>query len=296
MATVRTRLETSSGVWQEWRHETQGSFPYDTGFVPWVASRLDPRFSWALYVPKSANEDTPAPVLALIHGSTRHDYFREGFRDYAERTGSVVITPLFPIGGADAQDIHGYKRLADFGVRYDLLLLDMIAQAAEIWPLAADRFALFGYSGGGQFVHRFAYAHPDRLSALSIGAPGHVTMPDPDQPWPAGVGDLEEKFGIAFDADALARVPVHLVVGANDTEVWEIARTPDDPLYVKGVNDEESNRVTKLKLLEVALAGLGCKTQFDAVEGVAHDGRAMTPAVTAWLEATLRLPPPADAS
>jgi len=265
-------------------------FPFDTGFVPWITSRLDPRFSWALYVPKSASEKSPAPVLALVHDSTRHDYFREGFRDYAKRTGSVLITPLFPIGGADPRDIHGYKQLTDFGVRYDLLLLDMIAQAAEIWPLATDRFALFGYSGGGQFVHRFAYTHPDRLSALSVGAPGHVTLPDPDRLWPAGVQDIEQNFSIAFDSQSMARVPVQLVVGANDTEVKLIARKPDDPLYVKGVNDEETNRVTKLKRLESALAGIGCKTRFDAVEGAAHDGRAMIPAVTTWLEATLNTP------
>ena len=34
-----------------------------------------------------------------------------------------------------------------------------------------QRFALFGYSGGGHFVHRFFMLHPQRLWALSIGAP-----------------------------------------------------------------------------------------------------------------------------
>lgn len=75
-------------------------------------------------------------------------------------------------------------------MRFDLLVLDMIDPAAEIWPLSTDRFALFGYSGGGQFAHRFLYLHPHRPTALSIGAPGNVTLPDPVRPWPAGVRGL----------------------------------------------------------------------------------------------------------
>ncbi|MCY4394665.1 MAG: alpha/beta hydrolase [Rhodospirillaceae bacterium] len=259
-------------------------FPYDTGFTPWMASRLDPRFALSLYVPQSLRQDDPAPLLVLIHGTSRRDNFRDGFRDFAERTGTVLLAPLFPVGAAAADDVHGYKWIDGDGVRFDLLLLDMIGQAAAIWPLAADRFALFGYSGGGQFAHRFLYLHPHRLTALSVGAPGNVTLPDPARPWPAGVSGLEERFGIGFDNDAIRAVPLHMVVGGADTETWEIAKEPGDPVYIRGVNDESTSRIERLKRLEFEMARRGSSTQFELVEGVAHDGPAVVPAVTLWLE------------
>ena len=259
-------------------------FPYDTGFTPWMASRLDPRFALSLYVPQSLPRDRTAPLLVLVHGTTRRDNFRDAFRDFADRTGTILLAPMFPVGAAVPGDVHGYKWIEAHGVRFDLLLLDMIDQAAGIWPLAADRFALFGYSGGGQFAHRFLYLHPHRLTALSVGAPGNVTLPDPARAWPAGVGGLEARFGIRFDNDAVPAVPVHLVAGEADTEIWEIAKEPGDPVYIPGVNDESTNRIERLRRLQCELDRRGASTMLELVEGVAHDGPAVVPAVTLWLE------------
>ena len=244
---------------------------------------MNPRFPLSLYVPMSASASERSPLLVLIHGTTRKDWLRDGFRDFAERTGTVLLAPLFPVGAAAEGDVHGYKWLDAHGMRFDLLLLDMIEQAAGIWPLDPNRFALFGFSGGGQFAHRFLYLHPHRLTALSIGAPGNVTLPDLLRPWPAGVRGLEERFGVEFDADVVKVVPIHLVVGGADTETWEIAKSPGDPVYVEGVNDESTNRIGRLKRLRDALHALGSSTRLDVVEGAAHHGPAMVPAVTRWL-------------
>ena len=169
--------------------------PYDSGFTPWMTSRMNPRFSLCLYVPESTSPSERSPLLVLVHGTTRRDWMRDSFRDFAERTGTALLLPLFPVGAAAPDDVHGFKWIDAHDVRYDLLLLDMIEQAAEIWPIATNRFALFGYSGGGQFAHRFLYLHPHRLTALSIGAPGNVTLPDFVRAWPAGLRGLEERFG-----------------------------------------------------------------------------------------------------
>ena len=269
-------------------------FPYDSGFTPWMTSRANPRFPFSLYVPKAISANEPPPLLVLIHGTTRKDWMRDSFRDFAERSGTVLLAPLFPVGAAAADDVHGYKWIDAHGMRFDLLLLDMIDQAAETWPLATNRFALFGYSGGGQFAHRFLYLHPHRLTALSIGAPGNVTLPDSDRPWPAGVRGLKERFGVDFDPDAVRAVPIHLVVGGADTETWEIAKSPGDPVYIGGVNDESTTRIAKLKRLRDALDALGASTRLDVVEGAAHHGPAMAPAVTGWLashETAIRISP-----
>ena len=244
---------------------------------------MNPRFPLCLYVPKSASASDRAPLLVLIHGTTRRDWMRDSFRDFAERTGTVLLLPLFPVGAAAPDDVHGYKWIDAHAVRYDVLLLDMIDQAAEMWPLASNRFALFGFSGGGQFSHRFLYLHPHRLTALSIGAPGNVTLPDFTRPWPAGLRGLEERFGVELDTDAVQAIPIHLVVGGADTETWEIAKSPDDPVYIGGVNDESTTRIEKLKRLGDALDAFGVSTRLDVVEGAAHDGPAVASAVTRWM-------------
>ena len=265
--------------------------PFDTGFTPWVTSRYHQSFCWSLYVPKSVSEDAPAPLLVLVHDVLRNDYFRPGYRDYAERTGTVLLTPLFPLGAAEPGDLHGFKELHAHGLRYDLLLLDMIDEAGSMWNLQTDRFAIHGYSAGGQCVHRFLMVHPDRLSAASIGAPGSITLPDDSRPWPAGTQDFEARFGKPLDAAALAKVPVHLVIGADDTDVNNITRKPGDAAYAPGVNDETTNRPTKLRKFDEALRGLGCTTHHEMVEDVGHNGKAMIPSVTAWLDETLAKQP-----
>ena len=122
-----------------------------------------------------------------------------------------------------------------------------------------------------------------RVHAVDDEPDENVTLPDLLHIWPAGVRGQEERFGIDFDPDAVRGVPIHLVVGGADTETWEIAKSPDDPVYVGGVNDESTTRIEKLKRLRDALDALGASTRLDVVEGAAHHGPAMAPAVIRWL-------------
>ncbi|MXW48029.1 MAG: alpha/beta hydrolase [Gammaproteobacteria bacterium] len=259
-------------------------FPYDSGFTPWMASRMDRRFSLSLYVPESMPYKGESRLLLLVHGTSRVDWMRRCFQEFSERTGTVLMAPLFPVGASDERDVHGYKWIHTHGVRYDLLLLDMIDQAASTWNFAKDKFSLFGFSGGGQFANRFLYLHPKRLSALSICAPGNVTLPDPELPWPAGVKGLKELFGISFDSKAVHAVPTHMAIGDADTETWEIAKSPDDPVYISRVNDLHTNRIVRLQRLRDELRNRGSATLLEFVEGVAHEGPDLAPAVIRWME------------
>ena len=60
-------------------------------------------------------------------------------------------------------------------------------------------------------------------------------------------------------------------------------KSPGDPVYAGGVNDESTTRVDKLKRLRDALDAFGSPTRLDVVEGAAHYGPAMGRAVTRWL-------------
>jgi len=222
-----------------------------------------------------------------VHGSSRWDWLRQSFRSFSEKTGTILLAPLFPVLYSDGSDVNAYKWMHSHGFRYDLLLLDMIEQAAGIWDIDFDRFALFGFSGGGQFAHRFLYLHPKRLSAVSIGAPGNVSLPDPERDWPAGVKNMEESFGTIFDSNAVCAVPTHLVIGDADTETWQISKQPGEPVYISGVNDQNTNRIERINRLGSELSMLGSSPVIDYVKGATHQGPAVAPSVVSWLESII---------
>ncbi|GFZ49750.1 hypothetical protein JCM24511_07153 [Saitozyma sp. JCM 24511] len=194
----------------------------------------DPRASFYLYIPsshpisrKAQGEDTDGrgtkafPLVVLAHGSGRDaEQLRNRWSDEAEKEGFVVLAPLFPCDMKFPDGTDNYKKIswqsASGVVRYDRLLLNMIDTVARDWKyVRTDKFSLAGYSGGGQFAHRFFYLHPDRVSCVSIGAPGNAT-PLRSGTWPSGITDAASIFGRPIDPKVLSRIPIQLVVGDED--------------------------------------------------------------------------------
>lgn len=139
------------------------------------------------------------------------------------------------------------------------------------------RFYLHGYSGGGQFAHRFLYLHPARLRGVSIGAPGSITHPTRARSWPGGIGDAEKMFGSEPDFALIAEVPVQILVGEKDTETGMLSR--DD---VAG-----ATRVERAKYLHSKLVERGVSATLSIVPDVAHDGNKCLPTVESWLSGLL---------
>lgn len=256
------------------------------GYVPYTMSQSDPRFSYCAYVPASADADTPRALTVLVHGSTRvADQYRDAFVDYADKTGSVLLAPLFPCGILGPDDTESYKFVVRDDVRFDLALLGMIEEAHDRWEamIAPGPFCLFGYSGGGQFAHRFAYMHPGRLKALSIGAPGKVTLPKTDLPWWKGLGGLDSLIGHKPDLAALQQVPIQLVVGDRDIEEGNVFTQPGSQHWMDGINDAGRNRVALISTLYAQYQAVGCTVQKVIVPGIAHDGFGVVDAASAFL-------------
>lgn len=275
---------TTSGHWQSL------SF-YARGRTSVFASRLDQRQSYCCYIPASYEEhaETRYPLAVLVHGSLRDATgLRDQFIDFAEANQCVLLAPLFPCGIEERGDLHNYKRIAYRGIRYDLVLIDMVAEVAETYRIDAERFLMHGFSGGGQFAHRFYYLHPERLLGVSIGAPGIVTLPDPDKPWWIGLGRMDAQFGRKPDLAAMRAVPTQLVVGADDIETWDVTVSPASANWMEGVNDTGETRVARLRSLEAAFKECGIATRFDLVPGVAHAGGQVQEPVKAFFAETLR--------
>lgn len=246
---------------------------YDLGRTVIFASKSDPRFHYCLYVPPIVGNGEKVDLLVAVHGTGRTSFldFRDGFAEFGRWNRCAVLCPIFPVGvrGDDARS--GYKFMIEGDIRYDLVLLDMVGEVAEKYGQNWDTFAMFGFSGGGHFTHRFAILHPERLWAASIGAPGSVTLLDASKDWWVGIRDLPERFGIAFDKEQFAKIPVHMVVGDADLETWEITIPEASVNWMPGANDSGRTRPERLSALRKSFEDAGVGVRFDLVPGISHD-------------------------
>ncbi len=249
--------------------------------TPFFAAPGEPRCSYCVYVPTSWTPETELPVLVAVHGTGRSvGELREGFLPFAERHRLIVVFPLFPVGIGDPDDVDGYKVLDAHGIRFDLVLLDILEQVRFRWNARIGKVLLCGHSGGGQFAHRFLYLHPDRVAAVAVGAPGGVTLLDHALAWPEGIGDTEQRFGITVDPAAIARVPVLLVIGGDDDGRADLAAT----------GDHGRSRPEQLDRLAENLIRHGTAVEKVVVPGVGHSAPGTRPPVTAFFARNLSEP------
>lgn len=244
-----------------------------------IVSTLDPRCSGTVLLPPGATPEAPPTALwVFVHGTDRQcDSCLDAFAEPAAGHRAAVLAPYFPADLDGPTDVDGYKFVENGDTRFDAVLLDLVEGVRERCGADVSRFFLHGFSGGGQFAHRFLYLHPDRLSAASVGAPGRVTLPDPELAWWHGVADLADRFGAGLDADAVARVPVQVVVGDQDRDAADVAALTPGP--------GGDNRLARARSLAEALRRLGADVAFDVVPGVGHDAAGLLPAVREFLEA-----------
>lgn len=252
---------------------------YETGRTTVFAAACDQRFSYCMYLPEARAAGHRPRLLVLIHGTERGNaHYRNRFAEFAEEHGCAVLAPLFPAGIDEPGELHNYKFIEYHGIRYDQVLLDIVEEVGERYDLDTERFLIHGFSGGGQFVHRFLYLHPDRLAAASIGAPGRITQLDDELPWWLGTGGFAELFGAPVDVDALRRVAVQMVVGDQDVETWEI-NNPGHTNWMAGVEETGNTRIERLQTLQDNYLSHRLDVRFDLMPGVAHHGDGVLPAV-----------------
>jgi len=207
-----------------------------------------------------------------VHGTGRNPFaYRDAAREFADAHRCLILCPLFPCGIPDPRGTENYKFLSFKGIRFDLLLLDMIREAAAIYRLDAQRFCLFGFSGGAHFAHRFFYVHPERLAAVAVDAPGVVTLLDFDRDWWCGVRNFPSLFGKELDLEAMRTVAVQTIVGGEDTATWEIAVQPGWPFWMEGITASGSTRVERLAALRDSWQRAGIAVEHRVVPGVGHE-------------------------
>ena len=247
---------------------------YEKGATPLFACQADQRFSYCLYVPKTyqAAGSQQLKLAVFVHGTGRNPFaYQEKAADFADEHHCLVLCPLFPCGIPDARGTENYKFVSFKGIRFDLLLLSMISEAAKIYRIDSERFCLFGFSGGAHFAHRFFYVHPERLSAVAIDAPGVVTLLDFDRDWWCGVRNFSSVFAKELNLDAMRRVAVQTLVGGEDTATWEIDVKPGWPFWMEGITASGKTRVERLASLRDSWQKEGIQVDHLIVPGVSHE-------------------------
>ena len=224
--------------------------------------KSDPRFHYWCYIPEGYYEEKnrkPYPLIVIVHGTGRDntEYWAEA-KKYAEANHTALLAPNFPAGLFEPMELNSYKLLSCDGLRYDNILLSMIDETAERFQgIETEKFCMFGFSGGGQFTNRFLFVHPERLKAASIGAPGRPTYLNFEEDYFWGVRDFRKHFDKDIDLEAIAKVPVEIMVGEQDI------------LYI-GDSPYGTTRVERNTRLKDNLESYGVKVQLDILPGLTH--------------------------
>lgn len=223
----------------------------------------DQRFCYWAHLPDSYydEEDPHYKLLVIIHGTgcATEDYVKYA-KELADRDHVAVLAPLFPSSLIQRDDFNSYKLLRCDGVAYDQVLLDMIEDMGKRYSgIDTEKFFIFGHSGGGQFSNRFLFAHPERLLACSIGAPGRPTFLNPDEDYFWGIRDFKDYFGHDVDLEAVRNVPVLITVGEEDNKFI-------------GESPYGDNRIARMKSLLKNLTDNGLTAKLEIIPGFAHEG------------------------
>ncbi|KAI6086635.1 alpha/beta-hydrolase [Hypoxylon rubiginosum] len=271
---------------------------YFVEHVPLMALQVDPRISFALYVPESHYNPDPnsegsngekLPLLVYVHGTGRSIVaIYDELVPFANSTPCAILAPLFPAGMDGPNDIDSYKELRSQSLRSDLGLLSVLDQVAYRWPgIETEKVAMMGFSGGGQFVQRFLYLYPERLAVASIGSPGRPTYLDDTQDWPVGTADVEDVFNRTISSQSIGDVTLQLVVGNKDTELhgdddfWEWEQ---EVLGGGGLPPMNETRLESVQKLHTSWEQAGITSQLDIVDGVAHNETGVRETVLKFLQ------------
>jgi predicted esterase len=116
-----------------------------------------------VYTPDPVVPETTYQLVVGVHGAGGQGNGAGGMKGWAQRGDVIVIGPSFVTRGESpyqsGNGIHAEKLIALFeGLKKDYKL--------------RDKMFLHGFSGGSQFVHRFAMIHPELVCGVSAHSGG----------------------------------------------------------------------------------------------------------------------------
>ena len=170
------------------------------------------QMNYFVYIPENRQDGNK--ILYTIHGISRNaEEHIHGFIAQAEKFGTILVAPLFLKENAPRYQQLGTNVQQE---RADMAF-DHVLQDVQEWlgmPPAPMR--MFGFSGGGQFVHRYAMFYPKRVARIVLAAPGWYTFPDPDRQYPYGLKATKAWPQLSFSLEKFLQLPTMVLVGEED--------------------------------------------------------------------------------
>lgn len=168
--------------------------------------------NYFVYIPRESRGETR--IMYTIHGISRNaEEHIQGFIPQAERYGTVMIAPLFTK--------EAFPRYQQLGTsvnqeRADMAFDHVLQDAHEWLEIPPAPMRMFGFSGGGQFVHRYAMFYPKRVARMVLAAPGWYTFPDPERKYPYGIKSSRDWPNLKFAMDKFLQIPTRVLTGEED--------------------------------------------------------------------------------
>ncbi|MBN2382716.1 hypothetical protein JXQ70_07525 [bacterium] len=190
-------------------------------------------------------------IVAVIHGYQADRSLEQGLAsvtsklecwyEFARDHNCILVGPLF-----DRARFHDdYQRLNLRGPRADLRLNRIVDELALLLPgINTSDFLLFGFSGGGQYVHRYAAFNPKRVRAAVAAGAGWYMWPEPELAYPVGFKMPRSFPGERPRIETLRQVPLLVLVGEDDVTSHDFRQ-----LY-QGINLDSLQGTTRLERAE----------------------------------------------
>lgn len=230
------------------------------------ALRDDPAQEYITYLP-AAHRPKPRVVVS-VHGLSRNALEQaNAFAPLCEKIGAVLLVPVFTNDGHP-----DYQRLgrANRGRRVDRALDRCLEEVAALSGADVSQFYLHGYSGGAQFSHRYAMAHPHRILTAFVTAAGWYTFPDTRQKYPYGIRYNRQLRDVHFNPERFLHVPMHVLVGQQDTGMANVRRTPRVNAQQGTTRVERARNWVKAMNASAESFGLPHSVTLHEVPGVDH--------------------------
>lgn len=230
------------------------------------AVRRLPAQEYLLYLPTNRNPDTP--VLVSVHGISRNAT-RQAKRliPICEKHGAVLVVPFFD------KDMHpDYQRLGRHGrgVRADVALHGCLEEVSTLTETDVAEIMLIGFSGGAQFAHRYALAHPHRVRSAVVVAPGWYTFPDPTDRYPYGIRAAGGLPNVDFNPEQFLRAPIHVLVGLDDVGSKNLRVTERTNAQQGSTRLERARNWVAAMRAAASAYGMESRVSLTELEGVDH--------------------------
>lgn len=270
--------------------------PVGRGVLPFSdASNPDLPLEVNYYRPASHGPDDT--VVFVQHGMMRNgDDYRDFWIHAADKHNLLIVAPTF--GNEHFPKAEGYNNGLVIGpegtVRpRDSWIYGVPARVFEALRQGGvtrrETARIYGHSAGGQFLHRMlATQGPGPFEAIIPANSGWYTLPSLERAFPEGLG------GLGFEVSDLARwlaYPMTIFAGNKDVATGD----PNLPGGAEALAQGE-HRFARAHFMfdfakrEAARLGLPCNWELRVVDGIGHDGAAMSRAAAAfWFEG--RIPP-----